>query len=184
MEYSIEYEQSSLEIWKACNLFKNMQPDIKSHMFQGNRIIDQERVDVIANRIKEKPGIFDGTQVHFALHNKKYIILDGQHRLSALEQIAKESHEFLEKLHIEVKVYSCDTKEDMTKKFIELNDNHVPVPKKYIRSNSHTICSSVSAMLLNYFPKTIFSNSYNCNRPQICLKRLEEVLSNQTLDWE
>ncbi len=179
----IKYEQSTLEIWNVSGLFDYLQPNINSYIYQGNRIIDQERVNVIENKIREDPGLLDGTQVHFALYNEKYIILDGQHRLSALERVKNTTPNIISNLKIEIKVYKCKTNEDVAKKFVELNDNHVPVPKKYIMNNVHDICSCVSAKLRKHFPKAIFSDSYSCHRPNINLKRFEETLSNQNIDW-
>ena len=176
MIHSIPYSDSALEIWPVVELFKCLGTGVQQYLYSKNRVIDQDRVSIIADNIKSNPKLLDGTQVHFALLDNKYIILDGQHRLSASEQCLDLLKDI--DIKIEVKVYNCRTLDEVHTRFIALNNNYVPVPKNYIDADRNKKCKSVSDMLSKYFDKSMFSKSYHCRRPHINATRFIERLSN------
>lgn len=103
--------------------------------WKGNRIISEKRVFEVMKSLVESNN-FPHTTLYISEiiknNDSKYYLWDGQHRFSAIEKccMMNDDLSFLNNLFTCI-VYKNDTKENMRKKFININ-KAVPVPDFYM----------------------------------------------------
>lgn len=105
-------------------------------------------------------------------------ILDGQHRLFVLSDLAHWHRERFTDAKIVVKIFTAQDEAEMYAHFVEINDNHMPVSKYYIDEDMKKIVDIIVRKLNSTYSSDFFTTAKTSHRPNISTEALPKELSS------
>jgi len=165
---------TKVEIFTTSNLtdFNVIKPEIQL-------IVDSQKVDDIVQfqlEFHKKYGYFNFTSsgpINIHQWNENYLLVDGQHRVLALERLFHEHSHDIEFYVILVKV---DSQEELEFNYNMINKN-TPLPDfSHFQSVDKNIPETVASQLQLRYP-TIWSKTSRARRPHIFFNYLQESLA-------
>lgn len=139
------------------------------------RIIDplkvQEIVDWQKNNYKER-GYFCYTgTIIFVNYKDTYVLIDGQHRFSSLEQLNRENI-FPE---VDFQIWNVDTEDEM-RDIYNLHNKNTPLPELNFEGNSKSLIENICSYYRNKYPKAWKQDTgKRINRPFLSFNKFQEA---------
>jgi hypothetical protein len=160
-----------IEVITLADLFKEKILSIP--IFQ--RHIDDKHVDELVEFYKENINNINDSRILFGFlkTTNEYHIIDGQHRLSAINKILNETREF-DKVNIAITVKICNNMEELFATYKEVNYNHPlddfhkTIVENTERLNEAGIWISIERNIYTCFKKYI-KKKETCKAPNICV---------------
>ncbi len=178
LEHKIPYEKGNIvHIYMKIRDFKLFKSKFQSINYDRNRPVDDQRVETIRKKYEDnyskfRTYTFFGQIILGLVQGSDPRILDGQHRLSALEKISEDSHEFM------IVIINYDSEADRFEGFTEINSN-LSLPDMYKFSNEETkkIAGEITESLVYnpIFKPYLYQKEQNGN-PSINKTKLIEKL--------
>lgn len=149
------------------------------------RIIDplkvQEIVDWQKNYYKEKKEFCYTGTIIFVDYNNYYVLIDGQHRFSSLEQLHKENVY----PEVDFQIWTVDTEDDM-REIYNLHNKNTPLPDLNFETTSKSLIEIICNYYRNKFPKVWKQeNGKRINRPFLSFNKFQEACAflSREMNW-
>lgn len=141
---------------------------VKSPDFQ--RILNNEKIEEIQEHIKYNDK-YPIITLEMGYLYEEYYLIDGQHRLAALNKTGLLNYEF--EIHLSI----INTNEELKHLFKLINKN-TPIPDDWLLINNiNDVKSNMIDIFNSYLFKDIIKNSQNPHRPHISRPKLENLIT-------
>jgi hypothetical protein len=166
---------------KPTQLLKNLKIDTP----QIQRNIVMEHVRAIADSILKNPGILHDNRILIGIHSNSYYIIDGQHRICAIQFIQDNYPAFVFEDEICVYFKVCDTLDEISETYRLVNRNF-PLDEfqKYLIDNTtlseHMFYNTLEKHFQSNYNKYI--SKKNSKVPNINLEQILRLIMQQKIN--
>ena len=157
-----------------------MIPDIQ-------RTLSEDRVNEIMSREKEyysqhKTFNFCFSPITLCQIKREYYVIDGMHRLEAMERLNKE---YKQPFDVLLSIFKKGSIEEMNDAFIHINES-LPVAIYSKRQDVHLMCNETFKYFMAHYGTkkcNFFSDSESPKKPNISKKKFQEDIANLSSEF-